>query len=238
MQPNTIQKPTRTSKKRFKILQRSLSQKNLMALTGLFLCVFLVIHLAGNLQLLLPEAQARLQFNWYAKFLSGLLPIKVISYLLFLSIVAHTIYALFITLHNRKAQGVQKYVYDRRHKASPWASRNMGFLGTVLLLFIVIHMKDFWYVYQFGALPKDEAGNKDLYEVVAQSFQQLWYVAIYEVAMLALGFHLWHGFQSAFKTIGLYHPKFARWVYYVGILYTTVITLGFLTIPIYIYLML
>lgn len=166
-----------------------------MSLTGLFLCFFLIIHLLGNLQLLLPAAQAKLQFNWYSNLLAGNMLIKIISWVLLASIIAHAVYALLITRHNTKANGT-KYVYDKRDAASKWNSRNMGLLGTIILLFLVIHFKDFWYQYDFKELPLDSASNKDMYTVVVETFRQWWYVLIYEAAFIALGFHLLHGFSA------------------------------------------
>lgn len=213
----------------------TLKRKIFMSVTGLFLCFFLVIHLLGNLQLLLPAAQAREQFNWYSHILSGNIIIKIISYVLYVSIIAHALYALIITRSNNVAEGT-KYIYDKRGASSRWESRNMGILGTIILLFLIIHFKDYWYQFNFKYLPVDKNGNKDLYNIVIKSFQQWWYVLIYEVSFIALGFHLLHGFFSAARTLGLYHPKYAKGIKIFGWIYTVLITLGFMIIPIYIYL--
>ena len=205
-----------------------------MAITGLFLCFFLVIHLLGNLQLLLPADQAADSFNNYSKLLSGNIFIKAVSYILYLSIIAHAIDALVITIKNKKSAG--KYAFDNRKKVSKWYSRNMGILGTVLLIFLVIHFKDFWYVYKFGGLPLDERGNKDLYTIVINAFSSWWYVALYVFSMLALGYHLLHGFKSAVRTLGLYHPRYARYVEVFGVAYSYAITIGFSVIPIFVHL--
>jgi succinate dehydrogenase / fumarate reductase, cytochrome b subunit len=214
--------------------QTTLTYKLVMAATGLFLCFFLVIHLLGNLQLLLPESQAREQFNWYSHLLSGNILIKMISYLLYLSLIGHAVYALIITRKNITANG-SKYIYDKRSEVSSWNSRNMGILGTIILIFLIIHFKDYWYVYKFGHLPVDSKGGKDLYSIVISSFQQWWYVIIYELSFIALGFHLLHGFFSASRTLGLYHPKYAGAVRVFGWIYSLAITMGFMLIPIYIY---
>lgn len=207
-----------------------------MALTGLFLSVFLVIHLAGNLQLLLPAEQAQEQYNLYSALLSHNILIKIISYVLYASIIAHAIYALVLTLKARKAKGPQGYAYDKRDSVSPWYARNMGVLGALLLAFIVIHMRNFWYEYKFTEMPLDAAGQKDLYTIVAVAYQELWYVALYVVSMLVLGFHLLHGFHSAFQSLGLYHSKYNRWIKWAGRGYTLAITAGFILIPIYMYI--
>ncbi|MDB5022244.1 MAG: succinate dehydrogenase [Pedobacter sp.] len=203
--------------------------------TGLFLCFFLVIHLLGNLQLLLPPAEAKEQFNWYSQLLAGNMLIKIISWVLLLAIIAHAVYALILAGKTKKANGT-KYVYDKRNEVSPWNSRNMGLLGTVILIFLVIHLKDFWYVADFTTMTVDGQGYKDMYSVVVLTFHQWWYVLIYEISFIALGFHLLHGFFSAARTLGLYQPKYVKLVRYTGWLYTAFITAGFMLIPIFVYL--
>jgi len=214
----------------------TLAKKNTLALTGLFLCFFLVIHLAGNLPLLLPAEKAQEQFNWYSALLSNNLVIKFIAYLLYFSILWHAIDALILTLKSKKANG-KKYAYDKRGQVSPWYSRNMGLLGSIILAFLVVHMINFWYVYTFGPIPTDPWGRKDLYTVVVTAFSNPWITGFYILSMIALGFHLIHGFFSAFRTLGLYHPTYARIVKYVGWVYTFFITAGFIFIPLYIYFM-
>jgi succinate dehydrogenase / fumarate reductase, cytochrome b subunit len=215
-------------------LSHTLVRKNLMALTGLFLCFFLVIHLAGNLQLLLPRQVAQWQFNFYSKLLTGSVIIHVISYILFGSIVAHAIYALIITLKNRQSNG-RRYEYDRRGVSSKWYSRKMGLLGTIILFFLIIHLRDFWYEVQFGHLPLDKDGQEDLYTLVVTVYRNGWYVLIYVLCMVALGYHLLHGFFSAARTLGIYHPRYANWVRAAGWVYSVGISAGFALIPLYIY---
>ncbi|WP_143308482.1 succinate dehydrogenase cytochrome b subunit [Chitinophaga vietnamensis] len=214
--------------------QTTLSRKIWMAFTGLFLCFFLVIHLLGNLQLLLPGEQSRQQFNAYSHLLSGNIIIKIISYILYASIIAHVVYAVIITLTNTRARPV-KYRYDRRGTASKWYSRNMGLLGTILLIFLVIHFRDFWYVYKFGQLPIDANGHKDLYTLVVNVYNETWYVALYVICMVALCYHLLHGFFSAARTLGVYHPKYVRWIKAFGWIYSVGISAGFAFIPVYVH---
>lgn len=211
--------------------QTTIQYKLVMAGTGLFLCFFLVIHLLGNLQLLLPAAEAKEQFNWYSHLLAGNMFIKIISWVLLFAIVGHAVYALILVQKTKKANGT-KYVYDKRADVSPWNSRNMGLLGTVIFIFLVIHLKDFWYVSDFTKMGLDKQGYKDMYAVVVLTFHQWWYVLIYEISFIALGFHLLHGFFSAARTLGLYHPKYVKLVRYIGWTYTAFITGGFMLIPI------
>ncbi|MDQ1150724.1 MULTISPECIES: succinate dehydrogenase cytochrome b subunit [Sphingobacterium] len=211
----------------------TLAKKMLMCLTGLFLVFFLLIHFLGNLQLFLPQEQAHLQFNAYSHFLSGNILIKLISYVLYLSIILHALDGLMITLHNKRAGA--NYVSDRRGRASKWYSRNMGILGTLILIFLVIHFQNFWYVYKFGAPPLDDRGNKDLYMLVVEVFKQWWYVVIYVFSMAALCYHLIHGIHSAIRTLGVFHPKFVKWFKIIGISYSVIISIGFALMPIYIF---
>lgn len=217
------------------ITQTTLIKKILMALTGLFLAFFLIIHLLGNLQLLLPDEMAHSQFNAYSVFLSGLSLIKVVSYFLYATILYHVFDAIILTLENRKANA-KGYKADSRGEVSGWISRNMGILGTLILIFLVIHFKDYWYIFKFGELPLDADGNKDIYMLVVSSFKELWYVILYEIALLALGFHLWHGVKSAFRTLGVYHPKYVLWIKYLGYAFAVAITLGFMIIPVHVYI--
>ena len=217
------------------ITQTTLIKKILMALTGLFLAFFLIIHLLGNLQLLLPEEEARTSFNTYSHFLSSLSIIKVVSYVLYASILYHVFDAAWITFNNWRAND-KNYKADNRSEVSGWISRNMGILGSLVLIFLVIHFKDYWFVYKFGSPPLDVDGNKDLYLIVVNSFKELWYVILYVIAIIGLGLHLIHGVSSAFRTLGLYHPKFMRWMKFIGYAFSIAITIGFAIIPIFIYI--
>ncbi len=211
----------------------SLLRKLFMALTGLFLSFFLIIHLLGNFQLFLEPAVAQEQFNYYSDLLSGNIIIKVVSFVLYFSIIGHIICALIISIHNRKVAG--QYKVDRRGRASAWESRNMGFLGTILFVFLVIHFADFWYVYKFGEIGIDPFGKKDLYTVVVTTFSNIFYVIIYVISMLALGLHLRHGVHSAMRTLGVFNPNYVKGLRVVGLVYTYAITLGFVAIPLFVF---
>ncbi|MDX8570294.1 succinate dehydrogenase cytochrome b subunit [Elizabethkingia sp. HX QKY] len=212
----------------------TLSRKMLMCLTGLFLGFFLLIHFLGNLQLFLPQEQAHLQFNAYSHFLSGNIVIKIVSLVLYTSIILHAIDGLVITIKNKKSGGT--YQSDRRGRASKWYSRNMGILGTLILIFLVIHFQNFWYVYKFGSLPLDDKGNKDLYILVITVFKEWWYVVVYVISMIALCYHLIHGIYSAVRTLGLFHPKYVKWIKIAGIAYSVIISVGFALMPVYVFL--
>lgn len=129
-----------------KTFSSSLGKKLIMSLTGLFICSFLVVHLIGNLQLFKDDQG--FAFNTYAYFMTHFTPIGVVSYLLYTSIIVHALYALILTLKNKKSRPVAYEKYNGKAN-SPWTSRNMGILGTILLVFIIVHMNGLWATYHF-----------------------------------------------------------------------------------------
>jgi succinate dehydrogenase / fumarate reductase, cytochrome b subunit len=252
-------------------LSSSIGRKVIMSLTGLFICLFLIIHLSGNLQLFRNDAG--LQFNQYTVFMTTFLPVKIISYILYISIVLHAISGLRLWYLNVKARPVG-YKSRKDPRSSTWASKNMGLLGTIVLVFLTTHMANFWYAYKFGNVPwmeyridpktgsvlsvtpvgesdevnepfeylaTDANGNevqvavmKNLYAVVDEAFDQSWLVALYLIGMIALAYHLVHGFQSAFQTMGWRHNTYTPLVKGIGIwIFGIIIPLLFATMPVY-----
>jgi succinate dehydrogenase / fumarate reductase cytochrome b subunit len=216
------------------LLGSSLVKKYWMALTGLFLCIFLIAHLAGNLQLLDMSPEGQLKFNAYAKFMTTFPLVKAVSYLLYFSILFHAFDGILLAYQNRKARPV-RYAKENAGANRSWASSNMALLGTLILVFLVIHMKRFWYEMHWGELGVDADGNKDLYAVVAAAFSQLWYVALYVVMMAVLAFHLLHGFQSAFQSLGLNHPRYTPIIKNVGVFFAVVVPVLFALIPVWMF---
>lgn len=127
------------------LIKSSIAKKYWMALTGLFLCLFLVGHLLGNLQLILKTGEeGRRAFNEYAYFMGHNIFIKILSYLTYASILFHAIDGILLTIQNRKARPV-KYVYSNPSANSSLPSRWMALLGSLILVFIVTHMANFWW---------------------------------------------------------------------------------------------
>ena len=216
------------------LVQSSLVRKYWMALTGLFLCSFLVVHLLGNLPLLTEDRES---FNSYAHFMVNFPLIKIISYGLYLSIVLHSVDGLLLARSNKKARETSYVQYNGKANAS-WSSRNMAILGTLTLVFLIIHMKSFWYEMHFGYIPiyTNSNGNelKDLYSITVAAFKQPWYSIFYVFAMMGLGFHLWHGFASSFQTLGINHAKYTPFIEIFGKGFSVIISLAFASIPLYI----
>ena len=215
------------------LFSSSLGKKYLMALTGLFLCSFLVIHFLGNITLYIDPVQ----FNEYTRFMSSNPIIRVMEIVLVAGFLTHIIDAIKLTRANKKAQPV-KYAMDK--KQSSWYSRNMGLTGSVILAFLVLHLQSFWYGYKFGspAYATDSAGLpiKDMYTMVVEAFGEFWYSGLYVVAVSLLGIHLNHGFQSAFQSVGLRHKKYTPTIKMLGTAFSILITLGFISFPIYFFI--
>lgn len=220
-------------------LGSSIVKKYWMALTGLFLIIFLIVHLIGNLPLMDLSQEGREQFNAYSAFMTGNPLIKTVSYILYFSILFHSFDGLYLALKNRKARP-QRYRESRPGRNSIWASRNMGVLGTAILVFIVLHMGQFWYPMHWGPIGEDALGQKDLATVVVKTFtDSTWglpFVLIYVISMLAIAFHLWHGFESSFQSLGLNHPRYTPVIQGVGRTFAIIVPLLFAIIPVYLYI--
>jgi len=224
------------------IFSTSVGRKVIMALTGLFLCTFLAVHLAGNFQLLHNDGGQA--FNLYTKFMTSNPLIKTISYVNFAFILGHVVWGAYLTFQNKKARPVG-YVSDKPGTSSSFSSRWMGVLGTMILIFLVIHLKDFkasylgWTEELEMVTYKLESGEivtvKNMFKEVDHEFHEAAVVGIYVLSMIALAFHLFHGFQSAFQTLGLRHPKYTPAIKAVGFVFWGLIPFGFAIIPIIIF---
>ncbi|MDJ1504939.1 succinate dehydrogenase cytochrome b subunit [Xanthocytophaga agilis] len=219
-------------------LTSTIGRKVLMALSGLFLIIFLVVHLVGNLQLL--KSDGGVAFNTYAKFMGHNPLIQTVSILNFAFILTHIFVSLFLTIRNRKARP-QGYAYV--NNSSTWSSRNMGILGTIILVFLVVHLVNFWgrmklTDFGIGSYVEHDATQDylDLYTTTKAAFQEWWLVVLYVVSMIALAFHLSHGFQSAFRTLGVNHPKYTPFLKGLGLAFSIIVPAGFAIIPVYMFL--
>jgi len=218
-------------------LKSSIGQKLVMGLTGLFLILFLVVHLIGNLQLLADDGGE--SFNMYTRFMTTNPFIKTISYGLYFFILLHAVQGVIIALSNRKAKE-RKYDVSTNTNGS-WMSKNMALLGILVFAFLCIHMGDFWFKMKRNLLPMVQYDGmdiaiKDLYYQVKVSFSNIWIVIIYLVGMMALALHLIHGFQSAFTTLGLRHNKYTPIINAIGVIYSILVPLAFALIPVLFYL--
>lgn len=220
-----------------RFLTSSIGQKLVMSLSGLFLISFLVIHLIGNLQLLVPDGGQT--FNLYAKMMTTNPLIKTVSYLLYGSIALHAVLGLLLWQQNKSASGgASRYAVGT--PKTTVTSRNMATLGSIMGIFLIIHMYQFWLKMKLGwtEMVRYEGYDyevKNLYEIVDIAFSNPLYVIFYVVCMIAVGMHLHHGFQSAFQTLGLNHRKYTPLIKFVGSAISVVIAAGFAIIPIWFY---
>ena len=218
-----------------KTLTSTLGRKLLMSLTGLFLISFLTIHLIGNLAILSNDGG--LSFNAYAAFMSTNPLIGTVSYLLYAGIVLHVVVAIILYFSNYNARPV-KYKSQKAGTSSSWESRSMTLLGVLILAFLLIHLKDFWWQYKHDGgyqFVEDANGNRDIYALVVEQFKTTFALISYLIGLAALFFHLKHGFQSAFQTLGLEHRKYTPAIKVVGFAYSIVVPIGFALLPVYIY---
>jgi len=199
-------------------VRSSIGRKVLVALTGLALSGFLALHLAGNLLIYSgPET-----FNGYAEKLeeSGLLlPAEV---LLFLTFASHITFAIWVTVENWKARRV-RYALKRWEGGKTFASSTMWISGPLTLVFLVVHLSNFRFA---------ETGN--LHALVVSTLQSWPYAAWYIFSMAVVATHVSHGFQSAFRTLGLTHPTYAALVVWLGRMFALAVVIGYSSIPVWI----
>lgn len=215
-------------------LKSSIGKKVVMGLTGLFLISFLVVHCFLNSFIFFNDGG--LMFNTGAHFMATNWLIRAMELVLFAGLIVHMIQALVLTMENRKARPVGYNVVNGNANSS-WYSRSMGLLGTLLLMFLIIHLAHFWVKSRITGLPGEDAnGHENLYAVMQTTFSMLWVVIVYCLSMVSLAYHLLHGFQSAFQTLGLNHKKYTPLIKNIGIGFSIIVPLVFALMPILMYL--
>ena len=204
-------------------LSSSIGKKLVVSLTGILLMLFLIIHLAGNLTLFFGHEA----FNSYAGNLEVIKPlVRVIEVLLALVFIFHIFNGVRLWYANKKAKPV-KYAVNGSAKNTDIFARTTFVTGSIIFIFLWIHLQTIWYPYNVNG------GEMDLYAKVTGWFSIWWYSIVYIFAIFLLGFHLTHGFQSAFQTLGLNHKKYFPLIEKIGTWYAWIITIGFISIPVY-----
>lgn len=209
-----------------KTIDSSLGKKLVMSLTGFFLVLFLIEHLIGNLLLLLNDKGKA--FMEYSEFMASPrnILIRIVEILLFIFLVYHIINGTRLWWSNRNARPV-KYKLKRSSENSTFFSRFMIQSGSIIFIFLVIHLNTFFIPYRFG-----NPGNT-MYEGAVEAFSNAWYSWFYVLAMILLSFHLIHGVQSAFQTLGIRHNKYTIFIKQCGIVFSILLCLGFAIIPLF-----
>lgn len=217
------------------IFSSSIGKKLIMSLAGLFLISFLIIHLGINLLVFKESPEA---FNKAAHFMGTNPVIKVMEIILFGGFLIHMIYGVVVSLQNMMARPIGYKVTN--NSQSSFFSKYMFHTAVVITIFLVIHLLDFYIKAKFleGHVEEVIYDGKEYHNLallVIERFKIGWVVIAYIVLLLGLGFHLHHGFQSAFQTLGLNHKVYTPVIKALGVIYTVIVTLGFMTIPIGVY---
>lgn len=212
----------------------SITKKIVMSLAGLFLTSFLVVHLTINLFVLFDPS--REMFNQAAHFMATNPFIQTFQWVLFIGFILHIIFGVVLQIQNWMARPVR---YEKKGSSElSYFSKFMIHTGAVVFIFLIIHFANFFVKAKFGEVESITYASgtyEDLGNLIVLLFKDGAYVAFYVVAILLLGFHLDHGFQSAFQSLGLNHSRYTPFIKLVGTLFSVVITLGFVAIPLVIY---
>lgn len=216
------------------LFSSSIGKKLTMGLTGLFLVTFLIVHAGVNACIFINDGGET--FNAAAHFMSHNWVIRVMEIGLFAGLLAHIVQGLLLWKQNSAARPT-KYAMSAANENSKWYSRSMGLLGTLLLFFLIIHISKFFWntkVALYAAGGANDAGH-NLYLEMKEEFQKWWIVLIYSLGVISLFWHLLHGFQSAFQTLGINHKRYTPLIKTIGVAYTFIICSLFLLMPIAFY---
>lgn len=203
-----------------------------MGFTGFFLITYLIIH-AGINSLIFYNDNGEI-FNAAAHFLSHNIIMRLLEIGLFAGFILHIIQGYVLWNQNRKSRPIG-YKISKPSSNSTWYSRSMGLLGTFLLLFLIIHLSQFW-IGTKNALYLQQDAPHNLYNEMKDVFSNSFVIIIYLLGLTSLFFHLLHGFKSAFQTFGINHKKYTPIIKALGIFYTVVICILFAFMPISVYL--
>jgi len=216
------------------IFTSSIGKKLLMSLAGLFLVTFLLVHMGLNLLVIIFDDP--MVYNKAAHIMSSNILIKIFEIVLFGGLLLHVIYALILQVQNWIARPKR---YNKANYANTsFFSKFMIHTAAIILVFLVIHFVDFYFKAKFGHAAEihvDGVMYHDLASEILDKFKMMPFVVFYIAAFIFLGFHLIHGFQSAFKTLGLDHKKYTPVIQVLAIIYTVIVVAGYSIIPVIVY---
>lgn len=210
-------------------LESTIGRKWLMGLTGLFLILFLIVHVGINSLIFLNDGGQ--VYNMASAFMAHNPVIRVMEIGLFIGILLHIYLSLKLTIQNRRARPV-KYQVNNGNSNSAWYSRSMGILGSLLLIFLVVHLGNFWVPTKIAVFNDLE---HDTFKGVKEVFSKWYLVALYLVGVISLAYHLLHGFQSAFQSLGLNHRKYTPLIKGAGVGFSIIVSLLFAAMPLTIF---
>lgn len=208
----------------------SVGRKQVMGFTGLAWALFVLTHMLGNM-LIFVGSDA---YNRYSHMLVSNEFIIIAELGLLVTLALHVIDGVWLTVQNKAARPKKYAMPTNGDKSARFQSKWMIYHGTILLVFIILHLITFKYgtVYMTTV---DGTQMRDLYKLVIEVFQDPWYVAWYVFAMIIVGLHLSHGFYSSWASLGIFHPRLAPMVSKFGYFYAFIVAFGFLSQPVYVY---
>lgn len=218
-----------------KFLYASIGRKFLMSITGLFLALFILVHLTVNLLLIFDDSGVL--FNEGAHFMATNPAVRIMEPILALGFLFHIIWSLFISWENWRARPV-KYKKQTQSETTSWAARNMLILGALIFVFLVIHIFNFYWKIKITGSPLLEEGMTDnmhnTYNLVSSLFiNSLPFSLLYILGAILLGLHVTHGFWSAFQTIGFSNKNWMNRLQWIARVYAVLVAIGFSVIPLY-----
>lgn len=212
-------------------LLSSIGKKYVMGISGLIWAGFVLSHMLGNLLIFVsPDA-----YNKYGHAITSN-PLLIVAEIgLVLAILAHVTMAILLTIENRMARGKQRYAMTPSGAKGPTlASRTMAIQGSLILVFIILHITTFKYGTYYETTV-DGVKMRDLARLFVEVFAQPGYVIWYVISLILLGFHLSHGFGSIFQSFGLKNDHYAPLIHKASVAYGLIVSIGFLAQPIYIF---
>jgi succinate dehydrogenase / fumarate reductase cytochrome b subunit len=223
----------------------SIGKKLVMGLTGIFLITFLIVHVGINacvfadLPVFNRDDNGEM-FNKAAHFMGSTVLIRIMEIGLFAGIILHIVQGYLLTLQNQKSRGVA-YNKPMGNNGSKWYSRSMGLLGTLILLFLILHLAHFWVPARFTHVGLDKVYYNNvemhnMFQLMKFTFSELWIVVLYVLGCFSLFWHLMHGFQSAFRSLGISNKKHLSLLNCIGNGFSVIVSLLFALIPIAMYL--
>lgn len=208
-----------------------------MGLSGIFLILFLIVH--AGLNACIWAMDGGVMFNRAAHFMGDNVVPRVLEIGLFVFILLHIIQGLMLEASNRSKRGTP-YAVSYGNRGSKWYSRSMGLLGTIILLFLVVHMVHFWIPSRFTGVAETTLPNgvevHDLFSLMMATFQEnIGVVILYVIGCISLAYHLAHGFQSAFRTMGVHNKRYVAMLKAIGYGFSVIVPLAFAMMPISMY---
>lgn len=213
------------------LIDSSIGRKFVQSISGLFLILFLLVHASMNVVLIFSYetydflASEILGSNWWA---------VIGTLVIFFGFGVHIVYAIILTLQNRKARGNDRYA-SKSGTDTSWSSQNMFVLGLVLTIFLVVHLYQMWYEMQFKELFMPETAAHSPSQLVEQVLRQPFALVLYIAGFVALWFHLTHGFWSSLHTLGWNNKIWMKRIKCVGNVLSTLICLAFIVVAVMIF---